>query len=389
MASITRKPNGSYIIRVYVGNGKTVNKVFHPTQTDEKSAKKEAEVFASIVENEVRSGKFILKDKKPILFGDFLNEYFESIEGKLSPNTIRNYRTMTDSLFLPVFGDYFLSEIGIDQVQSLADRLAQPESRQDSQNKEPLKACTIKRYISILSAIMKEAYKSKYISAPAFDFDAIRFPKSEYKKSGIYTPEELAKMCECLKNEDPMHRALMLTFILTGMRRAEVVALRWQDIDFRQNIIHVRHAAYKTNGQPQSLKDPKSSCGKRDIFFSDGFAEILLQWKNEQNEIKRKKATYIDQDFIFTNDKTGNAINVYYPTKYYDRIIKKYGFRRINLKSFRHTFCSILANNGEHESIIKTLAGHNDIRTTMNYYVDTYKETEKRAVEKIADQINI
>ena len=82
----------------------------------------------------------------------------------------------------------------------------------------------------------------------------IDYPKIQKRKLDVYTQEEANWFFEELQNESAKHKAMLLSALFLGLRRAEIVALKWSDIDFEQNCVYVHQSAYKVPKKEQSLK---------------------------------------------------------------------------------------------------------------------------------------
>ena len=109
-----------------------------------------------------------------------------------------------------------------------------------------------------------------------------------YKKQiQAYDDDEAKTFFEGLLNEHPKVRALLLTSLLLGLRRGEVVGLMWSDIDFKNNCLTVNRSAYKIKGQPQSVKMPKSKNSIRIVYFPEIYAEALREWMEVQDRDRR------------------------------------------------------------------------------------------------------
>lgn len=170
----------------------------------------------------------------------------------------------------------------------------------------------------------------------------------------------------------------VLCALLLGLRRGEIVALKWSDIDFEKGSLSVNKSAYKNKGEPQKLKPPKSQTSVRTVFFPTVFAEALNEWKAEQ-EIERKKAgeRWKEQDFIFTNS-AGDMISLYAPTKICSDFENRNHLHHLKLHGLRHTCGSLLVGNGVDPETVKSILGHDSLETT-NLYIHPYAKNMKNA----------
>ena len=173
MANCYKRKNGTYSIRVSNGkhNGKQkfIATTFKPPPgLDTRRAEKAAKEFAKLFEETVRSGMYTIGQKRKsseiiglgITLSNFIEEYYyKKVEFRLSPNTVVFYKSVIDQLIIPSFGNLRLIDISSIHLQSFVDYLSAPGSRFDESNTEPLSPATIKRYTTVFSSIMTEAFK--------------------------------------------------------------------------------------------------------------------------------------------------------------------------------------------------------------------------------------
>lgn len=279
MASFYRKPNGSYLVRVYDGikNEKPhyISKIFKPTPNlSLKAEEKEVKEFAALFEALVHSDQYVpgVKSNNVKKFGMTLKEfvdtyYFDRIQKEYSPNTIELYRPIVDKLILPNFGNLRLCDITADHLQALVDYLASPNSRADENNPNPLSGSTTKRYSTVFSSIINFACEMRFLKENPFHERKIYYPKIQKPRLNVYDEEESNEFFVALQNEDPKIKALLLCALVLGMRRAEIIGLKWEDVDFKKKTIDIYESAVKERGKKQDLKDTKTESSVRTLFM--------------------------------------------------------------------------------------------------------------------------
>ncbi|MBQ3013932.1 MAG: site-specific integrase [Clostridia bacterium] len=316
--------------------------------------------------------------------GSFAAEhYFKSVEGHLSPNTITFYRSVIEDIIAPSFGKIRLTDITSRHQQALIDYLTTPGARADKDNDKPLSASTVKRYATVFSSLMTEAHRMGFVEENKLRTGAVRYPKIKKESIRAYDRDEAAAFIAGLADELPRTRALLMTSLLTGLRRGEVVALKWEDVDFKKCTLSVNKSAYKEKGKPQALKQTKSPNSVRTVYFSQMYAQALLAWQAEQC-VQREQAgeKWKEQGFVFTNE-VGDMISLYAPTELCSDYEKRRGLRHLKLHGLRHTFGSLLLNNGADLETVKALMGHESIRTTEQY-LTPYDAAKRKAAEQIS-----
>ena len=210
--------------------------------------------------------------------------------------------------------------------------------------------------------------------------DSITYPKIGQARLEVYTEDEVKAFCGALSEEPPMTRLLLLTPLLLGLRRAEIVALKWKDIDEERQSLSVNKSAYKIKSHRQGLKSPKSLHGNRTVFYSDTYAKALATWKDEQKKIIAKQgAKWQEQGYIFTTD-TGNMISIYTPTRICSEFQKRHGLRHLKLHGLRHTCGSLLVAMGTDPETVREILGHDSVKTT-DIYLHPYDKAKKKAAD--------
>lgn len=397
MASYYRRKNGTYCVRVSNGwkDGKQelISATYKPPKDfTEKEIQRGVKEFAELFEASVHNGLYIPgKRNKNIInpfgmtVGTFAAEhYFKSVEGHLSPNTVTFYRSVIEDIIVPSFGKIRLTDITSRHLQALIDYLVTPGARADKDNDKPLSASTVKRYATVFSSLMTEAHRMGFVEENKLRMGAVRYPKIKKEPVRAYDRDEAAVFMEGLFDEPPRTRALLMTSLLMGLRRGEVVALKWEDIDFKNCTLSVNKSAYKEKGKPQALKAPKSQNSVRTVYFSEIYAQALIEWQTEQNDQKRiAGARWHEQGFVFTNE-VGDMISLYAPTEICSDYEKRRGLRHLKLHGLRHTCGSLLVENGADLETVKAVFGHESIRTTEQY-LTPYDASKRRAAELIAD----
>ncbi len=390
MASYYKRRNGTYCVRVSNGwkDGKQelISTTYRPPVGATPSAmERGVKEFAQLFEAAVHNGIYISGEKQKssdisplgMSVGEFVKKYYYERAGKrLSPNTLRFYKSVIDQFIVPSFGKIRLSDISSSHLQAFIDYLASEGVRADTNNTEPLSAASVKRYATVFSSIMTEACKMKFIDVNPMRNSSVDYPKIQKAKLNIYNEDEAKLFYEKAMQEPSMVRTMLLTSLLLGLRRGEVVALQWSDIDFSKNCIHITRSAYKIKGERQGLKAPKSLCSVRDVFFSDDYKEILLIWKNEQDE-QRENITWKEQDFVFTNN-FGDMVSIYSPTEICRDFEERAGLRHLKLHGLRHTCGSLLMANGVDAETVKNMLGHESLKTT-DLYLHPYENSMKKA----------
>lgn len=394
MANITprRDKNGniiSYTIRVYHGydsSGKRLKPFTTsykpPKGLTAKQADKEAARFANDFENEcLHYGEA----NSSMRLADFVPKYLEIAKSTISPATYEFYKLKIDSLIIPALGHLKLKDINPSHIQKFINQLAAAPKEKRSgvpvESGETLSPSTVRRYLTVLQSIFKQAVKLGLISDSPAKVERLTLPKAQAPKIDIFTKQEAAQMLEALENEDLQFQTLIQLAIFTGARRGELCALKFSDIDFEQRKITIERAAYKIKGQPLATKPPKDY-ETRTVTINDSCIELLKLLKAEKiRDAQRLGSQWLGGNWVFTQ-WNGEMMNPMTPTKQFSKFLSRNGLKHRKFHSLRHTSATLLLYAGVNIKQVQGRLGHGDIETT-NKYLHLIEEADVEAVNKL------
>lgn len=349
MAGTMRKRGKNSYYLEYMCQGERYGKTVKANSQAEASRK--LAMFVS----EVEKGVYISSD---ITFTElaqmFLDKYAKN---NLSDTTVINYKYQLNKHILPEIGHYKINNLKKLHIQDLANKECEECN---------LASKTIKNDIKLISAILEKGIEWELLQSNVAHKVAIPNNKNKPKKEQeIYNNEEIKLLFDALdKTEDPFKTMVYVSFY-TGARRGEVLALRWKDIDFDNNIIQIQQNKVRTvNGT--TFKDTKNKRSREFVA-----PEVLM---------KRLKEFYNNQD------KEELLFNIY-PSTYsrnWSNFVKKNNLKYITLHDLRHTNGSLLASKGVDIVTIAKRLGHLPA-TASAYYLHAVSEEDKKASQKLDD----
>lgn len=259
--------------------------------------------------------------------------------------------------------------------------------------KQKLSATTV-RYINIIiKSGLKQAVSNRMINENVCD--AVVLPKKNKIEIVPLTREEVIKFLNEAK-EDRLY-ALYLLEMMTGLRRGEILGLKWEDIDFEKGRINVIHNLYRINNTDENaaskykleLLTPKTETSKRCIPINQFMIEELLNHKRKQEAEKELyKDCYKDLGMVFSRPN-GDYISPREFLRQYQRLLEKAGLERKCFHDLRHTVASLLINANENPKVIQQLLGHSNISTTLDIYAHVMDETMNESVDKLYNQLEL
>ena len=387
MANITKRTNGTYLIRVSCGldeNGKPIqrSKTFHPSSLSlsESKKQKELEQFIFEFESEVKANADIIKAcPKEYTFAAFCTEYKKIKASILSPDTWKFYERVLDEFFIPRLGKLKLTEIQPAHAQQMVNILMKPGSRQDGKGKY-LSPATVKRYITVLQSVMTLACKQGFVHSNPADTKKLEIPKSIAPDVEVFDDDETQNIINALEKEPTHIRAVISVALYTGARRGEIVGLKWDDIDLDAGTLSIKRSVYKPHGEPAREKPPKTVSSIRTIAIPQVLCDILREHKSEQD----KRIAYLGDswyrgNYVFT-EADGHVMNPQTPTKQFDHFLKRHGIRHLKFHGLRHTSATLLLANGCDIKTVSSRLGHTSIDTT-NIYLHVLAKADKAAAD--------
>jgi integrase len=304
--------------------------------------KRTAEAWLSEVLEQARRGELAGMVRTGASFADAAEEYLRWLreDRQRKPSTLRDYRSIITAHLLPAFGSERLEDITTEQVEAWSAKLA-ASGRMN--NRTRLKILTV------LHGVMKRAVRVwKLPRNPVSDVEKpIQRRSVEIE---VFSPEEVMALVRHAASEQDA--AIYLTAAFTGLRRGELVALRWRDVDFPRS--HIRVTASYTEG---GLTTPKS--GKaRSVPMAPVVAETLARLAQEDGA----------EDGLVFPGAHGSYLDASALYRRYKAALGRAGLRDLRFHDLRHTFGTQVIGNPQVSILqLKEWMGHADIDTTMKY----------------------
>lgn len=274
---------------------------------------------------------------------------------------------------------------------------------------------------TILSRIFHGAIMYGLLQQANNPLDLVDRPKADVTEERKSWAPEYVNTCLSFVAGTPMESAILLA-ITTGMRRGEIAGLQWGDIDFDDDIIHIRHSYARTKAG-LSLKDPKSKTSKKPVMLFPTVKDYLKSQRTQQKKNKVKLGAAYVKEVTLADQKTEKPVTIRndfvhtwedgtpIPPDYYSKTFRKVcakikrdiiaaaekekkeidvdnAFPQIKLHELRHSLSSWAANANVPIPIVKDLLRHNDIKTTMRYVhpdVELYREQVQAIVDKVVN----
>lgn len=309
-----------------------------------------------------------IKPKK-IFYRELAIEWLSQKKDFVKESTYANYSNVIYNHLVPDLGDYYLSDINHDFLQQyILDKLKKGKIGENSGLSEK----SVKDIMMILKSSLKYGMNQGMMNQINLEFI---YPKNHIKKKlYILSRREQRKITEyAIKNLNPRNVGILIS-LYSGIRIGELCALKWSDIDFRNNIIHVNKTLQriylKENGEETISKivisPPKTINSNRDIPINKDFATIIKPLKINSNF------------YVLTSSLECIEPRAY--RKHFYKMLKDLKIKPINFHSLRHTFATNCINLGIDYKTVSELLGHSDISITLNLYVHPNLSQKKKCM---------
>ncbi|MBR6100986.1 MAG: site-specific integrase [Ruminococcus sp.] len=188
---------------------------------------------------------------------------------------------------------------------------------------------------------------------------------------------------DCTKN-DPLHIVILIAAYY-GLRRSEVVGLKWSAIDFSGRTVNIKHKVLQDGSDLKGFDVMKTKSSYRTLPLIPIVEQELIAERERQAEMKRVFGMSYNRNYeeYICVDAVGELIKPNYVTDHFKVILKQNGLRKIRFHDLRHSCASLLLANGVQMKLIQEWLGHSDISTTSNVYSHVDSESKKMSAKAI------
>ena len=334
-------------------------------------------------------------------FDEYIKTYKEPI---LKESTVNHYRLYYRLYIQPDMGKKYIKDIKGIHVQKLYNELA----------KRGMKSNTIKKIANILHSTLKQAVRDDLLLKNPCE--AADIPKTEQKERRVLTAKEQREFIDFVSDSAKWQRYYPL-FIMafgTGMRIGELLALRWNDLDFKEKSIRVNKTLQyiQVEGSRECkfiVQSPKTKQSIRTIPMLNNVAEVLKLHREGQRKdiimlggIWQKSDNKDLRNLVFTTD-TGNPIDRNSINRTIKSIVSDINLKRaeqagkdkrkaeifpdFSAHTMRHSFATRCFEADIRPKVIQSFLGHSTLATTMDIYTHVTEENKKEEIEKIANVV--
>lgn len=308
-----------------------------------------------------------------VIMPDLIIEWLRVKKASVRANTYTSYKDTADMHVIPYF-----EQLGV-TVNELAPKHIQ--AYYTEKHEQGLQSATLTRHRTIIRDSLDYAIQTLGVinANPA---DRVKLPKVTCKRiPAFYTEEQLNKLFKTVEGESI--EAPVRISATYGLRRSEVLGLRWSAVDFKRKTVAILHTAVRDGTKVVYDNTVKKNASYRTMPLTSTMKSYLLRLQARQKQMKKLcKSGYNDNDYICKWDD-GKPLDPDYVTSRFGRFLKEKKLPHIRFHDLRHSSASLLINKGFTLKEVQEWLGHADIAST-----DIYSHLLYKSKENMAEKVN-
>ncbi len=306
---------------------------------------------------------------------EWLRLWFELYaKPSIRPSTAGYYKRGIEQYTVPRIGHVRLNKLTSREIQKLyKDLLENGRTREQQRKKKPgLSGSTVRGVHTMLHSALDRAVKERLlIRNPA---DGCVVPKATHQEMKTLRPEDLKAYLDAAERRSAL--AMFYLELVSGIRKGELVALRWEDLDVEQRTVSVSKQATKDENNHLIVARPKTENSVRLISIPQEAVELLV----------REHAKHPDNPWLFPSSRTGAMYHPDSVATLHQRILKDAGLEHLRFHDLRHTFATLALQNGVDIKTVSGMLGHFSAGFTLDTYAHVTTAAQKeaaRTMEKV------
>ena len=366
--SIRRKPNGRWEGRYTQGIDPSTGRAIQKSV----SARTQAECKEKLAKA-IRDNRGIpVNHNEDYTVAEWCRLWFETYSKPvICPNTTKNYANIIENHIALAIGMVKLKRLTAIQIQQMYnDSKAKGRvQRFETQTNAALSGSTVRRIYMVLSSALKQAIKERII--PYNPCDNCRIPRKEHREMTIIPPEKLGVYLR----EAEKYGVLPMFFreLSSGLRRGELLAIQWDDLNVKDRILSVSKQVTRIDGE-LVVTEPKTKNSVRKVALSQQAVALLVR-EHEQHP---------DSPLLFPSPRTGGYWSPDAVSRINRKLLAEAGIEeRVRFHDLRHTFATMALSSGVDVKTLSSMLGHYSAGFTLDIYTHITNDMQRGAAEKI------
>lgn len=368
--SIRRGGKGTWRIEVSLGYDPVTKKRVRDYETF-RGTKAEAEIRLSAMLHALDTGTELKGER--ITVAEYLERWLDHARTRVRPRTWVRYESLVRVHVVPLIGTKRLSKVRATDLQAVLDHMT----------KGGQSARSVVQCHRVVSAALRQAQRWQIIAVnPAA---AVQPPKPERPALTIPTPADMAAVVAGARGTD--YEAPFTVAVATGLRRGELVGLRWRDVDLDAARVRVtgtlQRYALPGGGVQLLLSEPKTQRARREVALPPFAVDCLRRQRAAQAQRRLQLgAAWQDQGYVF-DAGDGRPIDPDILSSAFRRVCAAAGLKGVRFHDLRHGYATTLLTEGVHPKIASEALGHSTVAFTLDTYSHVVQGLQDRAAEAI------
>jgi len=374
--SIRQRSKGSWEITIDTGrDGATGKRLRHFEGI--KGTKKDAQKRLHELLYSLEQGSYVKPNRLTVaqFLEDWLRDY---VRTNTAPRTAERYEEIVSGHLIPALGSLPLLALRPEHIQRYYSK-ALESGRRDG--KGGLSALAVHKHHRVLYEALKYGVKHGILVRNVAE--AVDPPHPRSKELAVLGPNEVQLILEAAK-ETPYY-VLFFTKAYTGLRRGELLGLRWGDIDLEKATLSVIQTLQQLRNGEYIFREPKSKRSRRQIALSPSLAIALWEYRLKQEQARRLLGKPLAPTDLVFSHPDGRPFRPNSVTRALQVIAESVGLKGVRLHDLRHAHATILLQQGVHPKIVQERLGHSSVATTLDIYSHVLPGLQEAAARRFEE----
>ncbi|MFC1993376.1 tyrosine-type recombinase/integrase [Chloroflexota bacterium] len=339
-----------------------------------KGTKRDAQRILREILVSLEQGSYVKPNK--ITIGELLRQWLKEYAFmNTTDRTQESYTSIIERHLIPALGKVSLVDL---QPQHIQSYYANKLNKGRADGKGGLSARSVVYHHRILSKALDYAVKMGLVVRNVAK--VVEPPRTARVTMQTLSPEEVTRFLDAARETE--YYVYFATLLYSGLRRGELLALRWRNLDLESGTLTVVETAYRLGNGEYRIKEPKTQQSRRTVTLPSSLVELFKVYQADQVLLRVQLGISLNvDDFVFIRPD-GSPINPNAVTLAFRRIIKRAGLRSIRIHDLRHTHATLMLKAGVHPKVVSERLGHANIGITLDIYSHVLPGLQEAAAEK-------